>query len=156
VTDVVASGARGDIAAGRWWEGLATVAAATAGLGLFLVVMGAAIVWVRLEAAGLPGDVGLAVTPKSDLAALGFRKLLFPALVNGGIFFAVARWMDARRDRRDEALARGATVRPGRLERGRSWLMDPARKRRLIVLPLVPIAVLAALSSRPTCGSSGF
>lgn len=66
----------------RSWERVLTLAGAAAGLGAFLIVMGAAVTWVRLVGEGLPAEEGLSAAPKESLAVVGAHVLLLPICIS--------------------------------------------------------------------------
>jgi hypothetical protein len=68
------------------WAGFLQAAAALAGLAGVVYLVGAATLWVRYAAAGLPADVALAHQPRAEVIALGVRGLF----AIGGIFVVVA------------------------------------------------------------------
>jgi hypothetical protein len=83
---------------GRIWSGLLSVAGAVAGLGTLIYLVGAATLWVRFDAAGLPADVALGVR---GLIGIGFLLLAVIFLV-----FYVGAYLALRSAHREE-LARG-------------------------------------------------
>jgi hypothetical protein len=57
------------------------VVGAAAGFGVFLIAMGAAVLWIRLDSVGLPAERGVGVASKQTLAVIGARVLLEPMAV---------------------------------------------------------------------------
>ena len=78
-----------------WWEVVLAAATGAAGLGLFVVVLGAIAMWVRFKAAGLPAGPGLEALSPSSLAAVGASDFAFPLLLNGVAILAANSHIDA-------------------------------------------------------------
>lgn len=141
-----------EASANGWASTAATLATAAAGLGLFLAVLGSAIVWIRLAAEGLPADHGLAVVPKADLVALGFRKVLIPAGVAAVGLVLALRHLAEREARK----AQGADAPDRWWRRLWRWLRAPSRPMRwlytLLLLPLLPMFWFIGLLNRAGLG----
>jgi hypothetical protein len=67
----------------RPWQLALAFLGAAAGLGLFLVGLGAAVMWVRLDAVGLPAELGVSLVPKQTLAIIAVHVLIEPLAVMG-------------------------------------------------------------------------
>src|ERR1700704_1886716 len=65
----------------RPWQVAVAIVGAAAGFGVFLIGMGAAVMWVRLDSAGLPAERGVGVVSKQTLAIVGAHVLLEPLAV---------------------------------------------------------------------------
>jgi hypothetical protein len=134
------------------WQILATVAGALAGLGLFLVVLGAAVVYVRLLAAGLPAEQGLAATPKEALAVAGAHVLALPIVI-GALAVSVANYHSDLEDRKVErALDKGVEPPETLYQKLTRWgnkrfLVKPRRK--LVRLPVYALIGLVYVLSLP-------
>jgi hypothetical protein len=80
----------------QWWEIFVALAGATAGIGVFVVTVGAAVMWLRLTAAGLPVEQALSAMSSQALAVVGVHALIFPVLLTGGSQVALMYWTDLK------------------------------------------------------------
>lgn len=71
------------------WQIAITILGGAAGLGLFLVALGTSVMWIRLDAVGLPTERGVAVISKQTLAVVGMHKLVEPLLLSTGVVTAL-------------------------------------------------------------------
>jgi hypothetical protein len=74
------------------WEVALGILGAAAGLSVFVIVLGAFVMWVRLDSVGLPPERGLAISSKQTLAVLGMHKLVMPLVLSAavvGVVFAL-------------------------------------------------------------------
>jgi hypothetical protein len=140
------------------WEIVVTVAGAMAGLGLMVIVLGAGVVWIRLDAVGLPAVVGLSVTPNSMLAVLGARYLVEPMVISFLSIAAMNYYLDHQSRETARAEAAGKE-RPVFLEHkiwsalkrsgNRAWSMRGVRwMLYLLLVPLLPLILINVLFER--------
>jgi hypothetical protein len=76
----------------RPWQVAVAIVGAAAGFGVFLIGMGAAVMWVRLDSAGLPAEQGVGVVSKQTLAIVGVHVLLEP-LAFGLVLFLLSGYL---------------------------------------------------------------
>jgi hypothetical protein len=71
------------------WSGAIQIAGAIAGLGVLVYLVGAATVWLRFEAAGLPADIAVEHQGRGELIALGIRgvAIVLVLVVSFGALF---------------------------------------------------------------------
>jgi hypothetical protein len=79
------------------WTTLVAIVGAAAGLGLWINVVGAAVLWTRFEQADLPATHIVGLVPNTTLLAIGIQALVLPLLV---ATVAVGVLYVARRPRR--------------------------------------------------------
>jgi hypothetical protein len=78
------------------WEVALQIAGAATGLAAVAYFVGAVVMWLRLNIAGFPADVGLELVPKARLVAIGVRGIGVVALIAGFLLvlthFYATRW----------------------------------------------------------------
>lgn len=142
-----------------WWEIVVAVAGAAAGLGICLLVLGAAVTWLRLVAAGLPAEQGLAAVSKQSLAVVGAHVLLVPAIISTVGVIGVHYWTDLSIRRTVKAIDAGepapvtlehaqrATEKlNARLQRTSNWLNQRAVAKGAVLAIFVPFWPLYKVS----------
>ena len=108
------------------------VVAAVTGAGIFLYLIGVAVLWLRLAAAGLQEQEVIAAIPRDQVAVLGAREALLSTL--SGILFALFLYAFFRLFRVSEQLHTTKGVR-GVLAR---WMRDrPALLLTVLLVRLV-------------------
>jgi hypothetical protein len=110
---------------GQAWRGLIQVATTVAGLTVLVYLVGAATLWLRFEAAGLPADVAVENYSRGQVIALGLRGVIVVFVVTafvGAVFYVLLWRLFARAEKRKEKINRGQAARliqhvnePGRL-----------------------------------------
>lgn len=131
------------------WSAALQIAGATAGLAALIYLGGAMTMWLRLELAGYPGDLGVQHQPRAKLAAIGLRGVLavVAVLVALAIAFLVAtlvyRFL-TRRYSRLRRIARPLTITLGATAFVVSFFLS-WRSFGLVVLLLTGLVIAAYL-----------
>jgi hypothetical protein len=76
------------------WTTVVAIVGAAAGLGLWINVVGAAVLWTRFEQADLPATHIVGIVPNTTLLAIGIQALVLPllvAIVAVGVFYVARR-----------------------------------------------------------------
>ncbi len=138
-----------------WWTPVAALIGGAAGFGVVLVAMGAIVMWVRLMAAGIPVEQGLAAVSTRSLAVTGAHVLLVPVLFMVIVMLGLHYWLDLRLRRDVQAFEAGATP-PELLGRTRSvgrkantWLeqaVEWMNAHPLLWIPFLPLYPLVKFS----------
>jgi len=142
-------------------ETILPIIGGVAGAGVILLIMGAIVVWVRLVAAGLPAEQGLAATPKETLAVTGAHVLLVPlffaalSAIGSNYYLALRIHAIIEADARgeDPPLTKWQKTKAG-IGRVWGWLMKHPTKYPiyLILVPLFlvtwPVGLLMGFLSR--------
>jgi hypothetical protein len=127
----------------RPWQVVVALVGAAAGFGVFLIGMGAAVMWVRLDSAGLPAEQGVGVVSKQTLAVVGAHVLLEP-LALGVALLLLSGYFVWRLLGPPSVLARrkGSLAIVGRADRPRSarGLFRSLRFPMLIVCLVAPLS----------------
>jgi hypothetical protein len=133
-----------------WWEVAVAVTGGAAGLGLFVIVLGAIAMWVRFKAAGLPAGAGVASQSTNSLAGVGASDFALPIALNVLAAVAVYSYVDGHLRSVLDALRAGQPVPPIKLERWWSGkdLTIPVPKHRgiraAVYVAVVPLLILDA------------
>lgn len=126
----------------RAWQIVVAILGAAAGFGLFVIALGAAVMWVRFNAAGLPAERGVGVVSKQTLAIVGVRTLVLPfvlvVVLTGLVTYPWLRW---RSDKRRANPVEGALDNDGPFTDGNS----PRFTRRGIAIG-VSVFLVAAVA----------
>jgi hypothetical protein len=63
------------------WQTLLGIVGAAAAIGVWINVVGGAVLWARFDAAGLPASQVVGIVPNTTLLAIGIRALALPLFV---------------------------------------------------------------------------
>lgn len=143
-----------------WWTPVAALIGGAAGFGVVLVGMGAIVMWVRLMAAGVSVEQGLAAVPTRSLAVTGADVLLVPILFMVVTMIGLHYWLDLRLRHDLQAVEAGGA--PSELlgrtrsvgKKANTWLehavesMNAHPLRWLPLWPLYPLVKLSELLGR--------